>query len=118
MYIATCYVRINGTVYVPGECIEEEIPEEKLRWLLETGAIYIPAPEPPADVEGLEEDECSEPVREDADGMGEDAEDSEGDDEEDAEASEEEEAPEIDVMAGIVAQPEKTSRKSAERRKK
>ena len=120
MYMANHYVRVNGTVYVKGECITEDLPAEKEAWLLRAGAIRVmedhrqelpaqePAPEPEDIPEPEEEAEdveeaCADPEAEEAD--------------------EDVEAPEIDVMAGIVTpepqheQKQKPVRKAAERRK-
>lgn len=114
MYMANHYVRVNGTVYVKGECITEDLPAEKEAWLLRAGAIRVmedhrqelpaqePAPEPEEEAEDVEE-ACADPEAEEAD--------------------EDVEAPEIDVMAGIVTpepqheQKQKHVRKAAERRK-
>lgn len=123
MYIATCYVRIGGTMFTHGECIPEDIPEEKLRWLIEAEAVeYSPDSFPfaiPEDGAAADSD-ADEP--EDTDGAYSDTEAAEA-----AEEVEEDygEAPEIDVMAGLVQDGEqengkaaqKSGKKAAERRK-
>ena len=90
MYIANHYVKVNGRLYVRGECIEEEMSEDKISWLLEAGAIKSDAPA--FDFSQKEEDPVAE------------------------EPQEETEVPEIDVMAGIVQEeqdkPEKPKRKT------
>lgn len=95
MFIANRYVRVKGTLYKKGERIPDDLPEEKIAWLLESEAIHETAvisapttaemiPELPADEADVSEPETVEgpPPEEEAD--------------------EEAEAPEIDVMAGIV----------------
>ena len=83
MYIATTYI---GSAYIPGDTISEDIPAEKLEWLIQAGAVResapapSPAPEPiPAEAD-IEQPNEAEPD----------------------EIDEEEVAPEIDAMAGIV----------------
>ena len=115
MHIANHYVRINSRVFVKGERIPEDLPAEKIRWLLEKGAVHEAAPplqeesEPetadmiPADPEDAEEQLQS--AQEAAEEACEDAE----------ETYEDTEAPEVDVMAGIVQgaedeAPKKTTR--------
>lgn len=77
MYKAIFYI---GRKYRPGELIREEIEPEKLKHLIEIGAVEkVTAPDDDfQDIEDLIPEETEEEVGEDA------------------------EAPEIDVMAGIV----------------
>lgn len=92
MYIAVTYI---GGKYVPGEVISEDMPEESLNWLIQSGAVRKAAPAPLAAVDSDQEpdDEASDEDAQEAD---------EALDDEPAEIDEDEEAPEIDVMAGIV----------------
>ena len=90
MYIANHYVKVNGRLYVRGECIEENMPEDKISWLLKAEAIKEVA----SAFNSSQKQE--DPVAE--------------------EPQEEAEVPEIDVMAGIVQEeqdkPEKQKRKT------
>jgi len=92
MYIAVTYI---GGKYIPGEVISEDMPEESLNWLIQSGAVRKAAPAPLAAVDSDQEpdDEASDEDTQGAD---------EALDDEPAEIDEDEEAPEIDVMAGIV----------------
>lgn len=116
MYIANHYVRIGKTVYLKGEVIPENMPAEKINWLVKTGAIHreeapVSMQEEPAEmIENQEEERL-----ENTEAM-----------QQPDEPDPEEEAPDIDVMAGIVQQqpeaptetPKKPgSKKRAERRK-
>lgn len=102
MYIANHYVRVNGKVYTSGERIPDGLPESKIRWLLEAGAVHeaVSAQEAAermerADDTGMETQPAEEPeAYEDSDDPADMADEDEPDD--DAEA------PEIDVMAGVV----------------
>ena len=97
MYIANHYVRINGRVFVKGERIPEDLPAEKIEWLLKKGAVHEAASLPlaeaqagtpdtvPAETAAGEQEAKPQTVQEPAE-----------------EADEDAEAPEIDVMAGIV----------------
>lgn len=110
MYIAKHYVRVNGKMYTKGETITDELSADKAMWLVEAGAIEEVAP-------GLaavrpETEAAMQPEQTAA----QEAEPTEEAPEE--EVDEEAEAPEIDVMAGIVAggqeeAPKKTTRKTA-----
>ena len=95
MFIANRYVRVKGTLYKKGERIPDDLPEEKIAWLLESEAIHETAvisapttaemiPELPADEADVLEPETVEDPRPEE------------------EADEEAEAPEIDAMAGII----------------
>jgi len=57
MFIAVHYVRINGTMYAPGETITENIAPDKEARLLDKGAIRIaaeaPFPAPQTEAEGF-----------------------------------------------------------------
>ena len=104
MYVAKHYVRINGKMYLNGEKIPEELTAEKVAWLVEKGAIEEVAPVDAAA-------EYTEPEQENA-------EVEKPEEAPEDETDEDMEAPEIDVMAGIVAEkqeeaPKKTARKTA-----
>ena len=107
MYIANNYVRVGQDLLKKGDLIPSDLPEDKIKWLLEAGAIQkatvplkfyghgelpvVPASEaaeaiPLAEAE-TEEDE--EPI-------------DSTDEEEDIDM--EEEIPEVDVMSGIVSE--------------
>lgn len=115
MYIANHYVRIGKTVYFKGEVIPENMPAEKINWLVKTGAIHreeapVSMQEEPAEVIEDQEEERLENTG----AM------------QQLDELDPEEAPDIDVMAGIVQQqpeaptetPKKPgSKKRAERRK-
>lgn len=88
-YTAKHYVKIAGRKYTPGEIIDIQIPEEKLKRLLRLKAI---APASSADLD---------PADDTAGGDPKEPQDEEEPTEE--EADEEAEAPEIDVMDGIVS---------------
>ena len=101
MYIANHYVRVGQDLLKKGDLIPSDLPEDKIKWLLEAGAIqkatvplkfygHVPASEaaeaiPLVEAE-TEEDE--EPI-------------DSTDEEEDIDM--EEEIPEVDVMSGIVS---------------
>lgn len=108
-YKSVHYTKINGKIYIPGEEINAEIPEEDLQRLLEIGAIKETAP-------GIRK-AAAEPAQAEPELEPEELEPEEGGEEEDPE----EDAPEIDVMAGIVQdekpEPKKTTRKKSEGRK-
>ena len=110
MYKAKHYVRVNGKTFTRGESIPEGLSPDKVAWLLKAGAIeevvpgYTAAPQ-------QDEAPAPEPVTDESDKpevMPEE------------EADDDAEAPEIDVMAGIVAgeqeEPKKTTRKAATRK--
>lgn len=104
MYIANHYIRIGKSLLKKGDLIPSDLPEDKIKWLLEAGAIQeatsplkfyghgelptIPASEaaeaiPVADI--IEEDTETPDILE-------------GEEDTDVE----EEVPEVDVMSGIV----------------
>jgi hypothetical protein len=146
MHIANHYVRINGKMYIKGERIPDGLPDEKIKWLMEAGAIHKGAsacfmPEEPAEdpeepvgdpendqtnaIQNPENEAAEEPAEDPEDNQTEDTaaeppEEPVGDPEvEETEADDEAEAPEIDVMAGIVQEPtEKAAEKSPEEPKK
>lgn len=95
-YVAKTYI---GRDYVPGEVIEAEefSDENKIKWLLEAGAIEEIAPEEQGTV----------PIEEPAETIGMNKPEIEDIQEE----SVEDEAPEIDAMAGIVKEDKKPSRR-------
>lgn len=107
MYIANHYVRIGKDLLKKGDLIPSDLPEDKIKWLLEAGAIQkvtaplklyghgelpvVPASEaaeaiPLVEAETEEDEETIDST----------------DEEEDADA--EEEIPEVDVMSGIVSE--------------
>lgn len=115
MYKARHYVRVNGKMYRDGETIPEELSAEKAAWLMGVGAIEIASTVMAAD-QITEPEEMPEQMQADVPERPMDY----------VEEEEEAEVPEIDVMAGIVAEtleeePKKTarknSRKTTERRK-
>lgn len=117
MYIANHYVRVGNRVYVKGEALPENLPEEKIKWLKEAGAIHKATPTytetgniPATSALRYQEDDKSD-IEEDSE------DDAEEISEEHEEDDPEPEAPEIDVMAGIVEEPKKkkttTARKDA-----
>lgn len=70
MYAANQYIRVNGKRYVAGEILPEDLPQEKIDWLLSKGAIeFIPnaipisaeTPSAPAEIAEDEEEtpECA-----------------------------------------------------------
>lgn len=107
MYLAKCYTRINGKMYMRGDEVPNDLPEDKVKWLLEAGAIKEFAPEKlqqekPAEKPEVVPEEVQEETGSEAEAPQEEADD-------------EAEAPEIDVMAGIVQgeteeEPEKPAR--------
>ena len=121
MYIARHYVRVNGKMFTPGEVITEAIPDSKARRMLAIDAISKTedahilnerGPAPDIKQENDKQDNAS-PV---ASAMPEPEEADDAEDEE--EADEEAEAPEIDVMDGIVAEPEPEEAPAANPRKR
>lgn len=96
MYVANSYI---GKRYVPGEVIEDDLPGETLKWLLEAGAVFeVPdrAPKVVWPAGTGDRDTKADEVE---------AEETETDEAE-AEGAETE-APEIDVADGIVQEDEK-----------
>jgi len=100
MLIAKHYVKVNGTIYPPGEEIDVEISKEKLERLLSKGAVenktapsahFTKEPESEPELIGEEEPETED------------------------EAEVEDEAPEVDVMAGIVQEKEEDTPKKPAR---
>lgn len=106
MYIANHYVRVGQDLLKKGDLIPSDLPEDKIKWLLEAGAIQkatvplkfyghgelpvVPASEaaeaiPLAEAETEEDEEFIDST----------------DEEEDIDM--EEEIPEVDVMSGIVS---------------
>lgn len=118
MYRAKHYVRVNGKMYTRGETLPEGLPAEKVAWLISAEAIEETAPAHGA-VKNQETEEAPEPEE-----VPEPETAPEGNAPEEGpaeEADDEAEAPEIDVMAGIVAEdkeetPKKTARKTATRK--
>ena len=117
MFIAKHFVKISGRMFTPGEMIDIPIPEGKRERLQRLGAIKPYGVILPHEEDGADDvahpdfgGETSEPnVDHNADEEAE-MEDEEAEAEMDGEAEDAQEAPEIDVMDGIVAQPEKKSR--------
>lgn len=101
-YVAKHYTSINGILYVEGEKIPDNLPEEKIKWLLSAGAIQRIAPVFGGDEEEPENTNPNETQTS-----------------EDVEATEDdEEIPEIDVMDGIVQNTtESPSRKTSSKAK-
>ena len=105
MYIANFYI---GREYTPGEVLPETVPQEVIDRLLKAGAIRKVAPAPDA-AAGPEEDEGTEQKTEVAEikkGKDRGTEKETGADEIDEDLEPEE----IDVMAGIVAEPKAASK--------
>ena len=98
MYVALTYVDTGKRIYAPGEIVENDPNAE---WHLKINAIRHMAEEPaPAQPEEAPE-EMPEEAPEEAEAPDEE------DDTEAEEAFEEPEAPEIDVTAALVQEPEK-----------
>ena len=133
-YIAIHYVNLNGTVYMPGEAIDQDMEAAQAERLLEKGAIrkkVAPsiAPEAEDDSETGVTPETPEATVEDTEDEAEDEaendteEEAEDDTEEDAEDEDEYEDAEpleIDVADSIVAPAEETAaedKKPARKRK-
>lgn len=107
MYIANHYVRVGQDLLKKGDLIPSDLPEDKIKWLLEAGAIQkatvplkfyghgelpvIPASEAAEAIPLIEAEteEDEEPI-------------DSSDEEEDIDM--EEEIPEVDVMSGIVSE--------------
>lgn len=112
MYIANHYIRIGKSLYKRGDCIPEDLPEDKIKWLLEAEAIqrviiplkfYGHGELPTVPASEAAEAEVAEAISIDVDIdiSEEDAETPDiSEDEEDTDI--EEEVPEVDVMSGIV----------------
>ena len=113
MYIARHYVRVNGKMFTPGEVITEAIPDSKARRMLAIDAISKTEDAPILNERGP----YSDAVQENAQPEG-NEQDAESDAEDEEEADEEAEAPEIDVMDGIVAEPEPEEAPAATPRKR
>lgn len=116
MFIANRYVRAKGKLYKKGERIPDDMPEEKIKWLLESRAVRETAPiSAPVITENetefqAEETDAAEP-------------ETEAGPPPEEETDEEVEAPEIDVMAGIVQEkpedpeePKKPARKTSRKK--
>lgn len=99
MYIAVTYI---GGKYIPGEAISEDVPKEKLDWLIRAGAVRKAAPVPAISIAPPSVEETpAEVAQGDADSAG-DAAESAAEDATEDEIDEDAIPPEIDVMAGIV----------------
>ena len=125
-YIAIHYVNLNGTVYMPGEAIEQDMEAAQAERLLEKGAIrkkVAPsiAPEAEDDSETGVTPETPEATVEDTEDEAEDeAEDDTEEDAEDEDEYEDAEPLEIDVADSIVApaeEPAAEDKKPARKRK-
>lgn len=112
MYIARHYVRVNGKMFTPGEVITEAIPDSKARRLLAIGAVSKTEDAPILNERGPAPDAVQENAQ-----PKENEQDAESDAEDEEEADEEAEAPEIDVMDGIVAEPEPEEAPAAPRKR-
>ena len=112
MYIAVTYI---GGKYVPGEVIPDDMPRDKLDWLIRAGAVRKAASDPESrqryEAAARQEAEAPDPVA-----APEDAEGTEDIQEPEDEIDEDEEAPEIDVMAGIVQSTEEPAKPAAKRK--
>ena len=114
MYIARHYVRVNGKMFTPGEVITEKITEEQESFLMGHDAISkeedAAAPQEsehapnPGQASGEPDNDGAPALPEDNDAA-------------DEETEGEEEAPEIDVMDGIVAEPEAEDAPAAPRKR-
>ena len=113
MYIAVTYI---GGKYVPGEVIPDDMPRDKLDWLIRAGAVRKAASDPDSRqrYEAAAGQEAEAP---DLVAAPEDAEGTDDIQEPEDEIDEDEEAPEIDVMAGIVQDGGKDAEKPAPARK-
>lgn len=111
MYIAKHYVNVNGEIYMKGEKLPDDLPEEKIAWYKKTGAIEETVPVLDAeesentelDEEEAEENECEMMPA------------PEVPDEEESDEDMDSKALEIDVMAGVIQEeekPKKTRRSS------
>ena len=114
MYIVDHYVRVDKDVLKKGDRLPENVPEEKIKWLLKAGAIHKVAPAAQPDEEedaltyGLPVDPESEQISEEEmdEAPLQESEMDTGDEEEDDFG---EEDTEVDVMAGIVTEKEDDS---------
>lgn len=117
MFIAVHYVRINGTMFAPGETITESIAPEKEARLLDMGAIREAAEAPFPEVQG---NAGAVGVGETDAGGGED--EAEGGAEETEVAAEEEyedaEPMEIDAVESIIPAEEPVPQKKPGRKRK
>lgn len=103
MYAAKHYVRADGKLYTAGEILPEDLPQEKIDWLLRKGAIELISGTESA--EEIPEGEI-EPATESAEEIPE------------SEIDEDAEPEEIDAAEGIITAPApKTAEKPATRRK-
>lgn len=108
MFKAKCYTRINGITYTKGEFIPEDLPADKIAWLIKAGAIDETAPAAAEAVKEEVEEVLPEPEETEPEKTS-----------EEPAAEPEEDAPEIDVMAGIIAEEkeeDKTAKKPAARK--
>lgn len=115
MYLANHCVRIGSAMFKRGERIPDNLPKDKIKWLLSAGAIKEVAPASLGEPE--EEPEETGDAAEDAEDAAQEKEEGvepETDTIPEEEADDEAEAPEIDVMSGIVGgaedEPKKTAR--------
>ena len=99
MYAAKHYVRADGKLYTAGEVLPDDLPQEKIDWLLRKGAIeLIPGTESAEDDPGAVPGEIEQPIEDDP-GAEPDEEIPESEIDEDAEPEE------IDAAEGIVSTP-------------
>ena len=105
MYRAVSYI---GERYVPGELIDEDMPQSRIEWLLKAGAIepIAPAAARPEVETPQEPEQPDEPPQPQEDAAAED------------EIDEDDEAPEIDVMAGLVSRGEDEEKPKPKRGKR
>lgn len=90
MLVANHYVKVNGVVYMRGECVPDDITPIKLDWLLSVGAV---SRTDETEDDGHTEESEEEPEEEEKPEIGMPK-------PEEPERSEQ--APEIDAIAGIV----------------
>ena len=108
MFIANHYVKVNGKMFMKGERIPDGLSAEKLRWLIDTGAVHETA-----SVSAVFEDTEETGYPEDTPETGEIKAVPDPEEETDPDT----EAPEIDAMAGIVRNESEEPKKSARKNK-
>ena len=118
MYIARHYVRVNGKMFTPGEVITEKMTADKVAFLMEKDAINEIADTSPSKQEGKLVDGLQKENGEQENNANQEQKNTESESDAEDEADEEAEAPEIDVMDGIVAEPEPEEAPAATPRKR
>lgn len=115
MYVAKCYVKVEGTTFIRGEIIPN-VPADKIERLLRLGAVTLLDEEndaekhPGIDADSSEQETDNEPEADDTSKEGGVA---EADDtpKEGGAADSEPEIPTIDITDGIIADPSKPKKK-------